>query len=147
MVESRAADRVAGAADDDEGGTSGARTGATALGAAPLPFLAIYAVLFLVHGSIRPVQPPDITGSTRGELVAGLIAVLVLAVFVLALAWLYDGRRRWPFALTQASALGACIAFLLDPGSGSPAVPVLLVVTCTLALGLAFLPARWRPGA
>ena len=32
-----------------------------AAGVGPLPFLAVYSVIFIAHGFIWPVEPPDIT--------------------------------------------------------------------------------------
>lgn len=65
--------------DDDERDTPPVVVAAVALGAAPLPFLAVYAVLFLTHGSVHPVQPPDITSSTSGEFIAGCVAALLFS--------------------------------------------------------------------
>ncbi len=118
--------------------------GATALGVAPLPFLAVYAILFLAHGTVHPVSPPDIGSSKNDELLAGLVATALFVIGCLATFWFLDARRRWLFALAQAAALGTSIDFVVDTTSGPPAVPILLLVTSAAALVLAFLPASTR---
>jgi hypothetical protein len=115
-----------------------------ALGVGPLPFLAVYAVLFLAHGLIYPVNPPDITGSRGGEAIAGVVALALFVIGTIVLFWFLNGRRRWPFVLAQLAALGTCIAFLLDSTTGSPAVPSVLALTSAAALVLAALPSTWR---
>lgn len=114
--------------------------GAVAAGVAPTPFLAVYAVLFIAHGFFHPVQPPDITTTRTGEQIAGVIAAVLLLVLVLTIFWLLNGRRRWPFAIGQLATLVTSIDFVLDPTTGSPAVPAVLALTAAAALVLAFLP-------
>jgi hypothetical protein len=130
--------------DDSPRDTPPVVIGAVAAGVAPLPFLAVYAVLFIGRGTVRPVIPPDIGHSKTDELMAGLIA---LALFVLgayaALAFL-NGRRRWLFVLCQAATLATCIDFLIDSTTGPPGVPGLLALTSLVALVLALLPASWE---
>ena len=65
------------------------------LGVGPLPFLAVYSVLFIVHGMFYQVQPPDITTTQGGEAVAGWIALALFFVGVLTLFWFLGGKRRW----------------------------------------------------
>ncbi|HEV7204442.1 MAG TPA: hypothetical protein VGN18_07500 [Jatrophihabitans sp.] len=130
--------------DDEVRDTPPTVVGAVALGAAPLPFLAVYAVLFLVHGSIHPVQPPDITTSTGGEFVAGCIAAALFVVTIMALLWLLNGRRRWLFALVQLGVLGAAVDFLVDGTEGGSFVSFVIALTALGALVLAFAPASWR---
>lgn len=126
--------------DDDPGEAPPAVVGATAAGVAPLPFLAVYAVLFISHGSFHPVVPPDITSTKHGELIAGLIALALLIVDLVSVIWLMNGRRRWLFLLTQLATLGTCAWFLSDRTTGSPILPVVLLVTSSVALVLALLP-------
>ena len=114
--------------------------GATAAGVAPLPFLAVYAVLFISHGSFHPVVPPDITTTKHGELVAGLIALGLFVIEAISVLWLMNGRRRWLFVLTQAAALATSIYFISDRTTGSPVIPILLVATSAIALVLALHP-------
>ncbi|PZS24705.1 MAG: hypothetical protein DLM58_23965 [Pseudonocardiales bacterium] len=137
--------------DDDMREAPPAVIGAAAAGVAPTPFLGVYAVLFIAHGFFHPVQPPDITTTRNGEAAAGVIAALLLLVLVLAIFWFLNGRRRWPFVIGQLATLVTSIDFVLDPTTGSPAVPVVLALTSGTALVLAFLPASWawfgvRPG-
>lgn len=114
---------------------------AIALGVAPLPLLGVYAVLFTARGTLYPVNPPDIGGSQRGELVAGLAAIVLFGLLTLTLAWFLSRRRRWPFLLGQAATFGTAVALVADPTSGPPAVPALLIVTAGAAVLLGLLPA------
>lgn len=114
-----------------------------AVGVGPVPFLAVYAVLFIAHGFLHPVQPPDITTTRTGEAVAGVIAAVLLLAAVITIFWFLDGRRRWPFVIGQLATLVTSIDFLLDSSSGGPAVPAVLAFTSAAALVLAFLPPSW----
>ncbi len=118
--------------------------GAVSAGVAPLPFLLVYAVLFIAHGSVHPVVPPDITTTRHGELVAGLIALGMLIVGILSVVWLISGRRRWLFVLDQAGTLGVCIYLIVDRTTGSALLPVLLALASATALVLAVLPSSGR---
>jgi hypothetical protein len=117
--------------------------GSISLGVGPLPFLAVYAVLFIVHGMFYPVQPPDITSTQSGEAVAGWISFALFCFGVLFLFWFLSGKRRWPFVLGQLATFATSVDFILDSTTGSPAVPSLLVLTSGVSLVLAFLPASW----
>lgn len=131
--------------DDDElRETPPAVVAAVAAGCAPLPFLAVYAVLFIVHGEFHPVVPPDVTSTQHGELVVGLIALALLAVSVVALWWMLNGRRRWPFAIVQLAVLGTSIDFVLDDTKGGRPVSVVLVLASIVAVVCAFLPQSWE---
>lgn len=129
---------------DEERETPPAVVGAVALGCAPLPFLAVYAVLFIVHGTVHPVVPPDIGNSKSDELVAGLIALAGFLVCALSTYWFLDGRRRWLFTAFQALVLATAIDFVVDSTKGSPDIPILLSITALIALVLAFLPVSWQ---
>jgi len=118
--------------------------GAVAAGVAPLPFLAVYATLFISRGTVHPVVPPDIGNSKGDELVAGLIALAAFVIGALAVYWFLDGRRRWLFALFQALVLAVSLDFVIDATRCPRAVPVVLIVTTVVALGLAFVPASWK---
>jgi hypothetical protein len=131
------------AVDDDERQAPSTVIGAVAAGVAPLPFLAVYSVLFVVHGFIYPVQPPDITASRAGEAVAGVITVVLFVLMILTLWWFETGRRRWPFVLGQLATLATAIDFIADSSTGSPAVPFVLALTSAAALALGFAPASW----
>jgi hypothetical protein len=129
--------------DDYTHETPGAVTGAVACGVAPVPLLAVYSVIFLIHGSFRPVHPPDVTDSTRGEFVAGWIALAVLVVLLAALLWFLNGRRRWPLALMQLGGLGAFVYVLVEPTLGGRPVAGLLALTSLASLVLMFAPSSW----
>jgi hypothetical protein len=114
-----------------------------ATGVAPLPFLAVYATLFIARGTVHPVIPPDIGNSKGDELVAGLIALAALIIGALAAYWFLDSRRRWLFVIFQAATLATSVDFLLDSTKGPPAVPIVVALTSLTALVLAFFPASW----
>ena len=120
--------------------TPGPVVGAVAAGVAPLPFLAVYATLFIARGGFRPVNPPDITTTAHGELAAGFIALAIFLVGAVSVFWFVGGRRRWLFAIGQLATLGTCIKFVTDSTSGPASIPCLLIVTSATALILAFLP-------
>ena len=129
--------------DDGPRETPGTVVGALACGTAPLPFLAVYAVLFIVHGGFHHVVPPDITSSNSGELYAGLIALAIFAVSLTALLWMLNGRRRWLFALVQLGVLVTAIDFALDNTKSGRPISIILSATSVIALVLAFLPPSW----
>lgn len=130
--------------EDNVRETPPAVVGAVALGTVPLPFLAVYAVLFLVHGSVHPVQPPDVTSTKGGEFAAGWVALAVFVVLSVSLLWLVNGRRRWPFALMQLALLATVIDFLVDDTAGGRFISALVALTCALSLVLSFAPQAWR---
>ncbi len=130
--------------DDDDRPTPGVVTGAVSIGTAPLPFLAVYTVLFLGHGLIHPVHPPDITSSQRGETIAGCITAVLFVLLVAAMIWFVNGSRRWPFAVLQLAVAATACYFLADGTKGGPTVSVLLLVAALTALVLAFAPAAWH---
>jgi hypothetical protein len=126
--------------DDIDRDTPPMVVAAVSAGAVPLPFLAVYSVMFIVHGGFHPVVPPDITTTKHGELVAGFIALGLFIVEALSVLWLMNARRRWLFVLTQAATLGTSIYLISDRTTGSPIIPILLVATSATALVLALLP-------
>ena len=123
--------------------TPGMVTGAVACGVAPLPLLGVYSVIFLIHGSIKPVQPPDITSTKQGEFIAGWVSLVLFLVCLVAVLWMLNCTRRWPLALVQLATLGACIDFALDPTKGGALVPSLLILTSAVSLVLMFAPTSW----
>ena len=129
--------------DDDVRESPPAVVGAVSVGTAPLPFLAVYAVLFILHGWFAPAHPPDITSSQTGELIAGIVAAVVFIVLTVTLWWLLNGHRRWPFALVQPALLAGAIYLLTDVAIGGRAVLILIAATTTVALALAFAPGGW----
>lgn len=135
--------------DDDPRPTPPVVVGAVAAGTVPLPFLAIYAVLFIVHGSVHPVAPPDITGTTGGELVAGIIAAVIFIVCVIAEVWVVNGHRRWPFVIVQIGLLAASLYFLIDGSKGGSMISGVVAAAALVALVLILLPqshAHYRAG-
>lgn len=130
--------------DDEPRDAPPAVVGAVAAGSAPLPFLAVYAVLFISRGTVHPVTPPDVGNSKTSELIAGIIALALFVIGWLTAYWLLAGRRRWLFLLCQLALLGASIYFIADRTSGSPAVPILLTITSIVALVLGLLPGTWQ---
>ncbi len=116
---------------------------AVAAGTTPLPFLAVYAVMFIVHGGIHPVAPPDITSTTHGELVAGIIAAALFVVAVVALLWMLSGRRRWPFVLVQLGMLATAIDFFFDVTKGGRTISFVVALASLVALGCSFAPTAW----
>lgn len=129
---------------DDDTPTPANVTVAIAAGVLPLPFLAVYAVIFIAHGSVRPVNPPDITTTKGGELVAGLLALLILIVFSMSVYWFLHGRWPWLFVLGQLATLGTCIWLIVDRTTGAIAVPVVLAVTSLIALAAVLYPVTHR---
>lgn len=133
-----------GRSDDVDRESPPTVVGAVAAGTAPLPILAVYAVVFIVRGGFHHVVPPDITGTNRGELVAGIVALVLFAVSVVALLWMLGGTRRWPFVVVQLGMLGAALDFLVDSTRGGRFVSVVLLVAAVLALVLSFAPQSAR---
>jgi hypothetical protein len=129
--------------DDVESETPPTVIAAVAVGVAPLPFLAVYATLFIARGGFRPVNPPDITSTAHGELIAGFIAALLFILGTMSVFWFMSGTRRWFFVLGQAATLATAIDFVLDSTSGPASVPILLIITSVGALVLAAMPSSW----
>jgi hypothetical protein len=115
--------------------------GAVAAGSVPVPFLGVYAVMFIIHGKFHPVVPPDITGTQHGEFVAGIIALVLFVVSFVAVVMMLNGTRRWPFVIVQLAVLAGAVDLIVDSTRGGGVVGVALVVTSVIALVLAFVPA------
>jgi hypothetical protein len=130
--------------DDDIRDAPPVVIGSVAAGSAPLPFLAVYALLFIARGTVRPVIPPDVGNSKGDELLAGIVAFVLLVVAILAVYWFLDGRRRWLFLIAQAAVLATSVDFALDASTGARLVPVVLAVTSLIALVLALAPGSWE---
>jgi hypothetical protein len=125
---------------DDESETSPAVIVAVATSVAPLPFLAVYATLFIARGGFRPVNPPDITTTPHGELGAGFVALALFVLGTLSIFWYMNGRRRWLFVLGQVATLATAIHFITDSNSGPAGIPILLIATSAVALLLCITP-------
>lgn len=130
--------------EDEVRETPGSVVGAVAAGTASLPFLAVYAIMFIVHGGVHPVAPPDITSTAHGELAAGFVALAWFVVAVAALLWMLNGRRRWLFVLVQLSLLVTAIDFLIDDTKGGRATSFIVAVASLIALVCAFVPESWE---
>jgi hypothetical protein len=130
--------------DDDDRETPPMVVGAVAAGVTPLPFIGVYAIMFLIHGSIHPVNPPDVTRTKGGEFAAGLVALAVFLLASTALLMFLNGTRRWPFAVMQLAILGTAIAFFVDETKGGQTISFLVILTSVAALVLAFSPQGWE---
>jgi len=130
--------------DDEVRETPNAVIWAVAAGTAPLPFLAVYAVMFIVHGGVHRVVPPDITNSSQGELIAGFIALALFLIGIVALYWMMNGRRRWPFLLVQLGMLATAIDFFLDVTKGGRLVSFVVGIAALAAIVCALLPSAWE---
>jgi hypothetical protein len=124
--------------------TPPAVVGSVAAGTAPLPFLAVYAVLFIVHGGFHHVVPPDVTRTDKGELGVGLVCLVAFLIGAVTELWLLNGRWRWPFVVVQAAFLALAIDFLIDPTKGGRVVSGLVAVAALVALVLAAHPQAWE---
>lgn len=118
--------------------------GAVAAGTVVVPFLIVYAFLFIAHGAFVPVDQPDITDSRSGELLAGLIALGYLVFVLWGMGRLLNGWDRWVFAAGQLVTFGVALDFLLDSASGEPQVPAVVLGASLLALVLTCLPPSWH---
>lgn len=130
--------------EDDFKETPGIVIAAIACGVAPVPFLVTYSAIFLMHGTIFPVDPPDITGSRLGEALCGVLALIYLFAIISSIGWFLSQKRRWTFLVFQLLSLGFALDFLLDTSKGDPEVPLLLVFTTLGALVLGLLPVSHR---
>ncbi len=117
---------------------------AMGFGFVPVPFLAMYAILFISRGFIVPVSPPDVTGSSVGEGLVGVGAVVLIVALSVVIAWLVAGRRRWPFVIMQLAVLGFGGYCLSNRDTGPIWIPLLMLVCSVVAIGCAFLPASHR---
>jgi hypothetical protein len=130
--------------DDEERETPPQVVGAVAAGVAPLPFIGVYAIMFLIHGSVHPVNPPDVTRTHGGEFAAGLVALAVFILATVAVLMFLNGTRRWPFVIMELAILGTATAFFIDETSGGPAISFLVMLTSFAAVVLAFAPQSWH---
>ncbi|HEX3337117.1 MAG TPA: hypothetical protein VHS54_11700 [Jatrophihabitans sp.] len=129
--------------DDEVRETPPAVVAAVAAGTGALPFLAVYTVMFIVHGSVHPVVPPDVTSTKQGELVVGIVCLVLFVATLVSLLWLLNGRRRWPFVLIQVGLLGTAVDFVLDSTKGGTYISMLVLFTALVAIVTAFHPQAW----
>jgi hypothetical protein len=118
--------------------------GAMAAGTVVVPFLIVYAFLFIVRGAFVEVDQPDITSSRSGELVAGLVALGFLIFVVWGMGRLLSGWDRWVFCAGQLVTFAAALDLLLDVSSGEPEVPAVVLGASLLAIVLACLRPSWQ---
>ncbi len=130
--------------DDDDRPTPGVVTGAVSIGTAPLPFLAVYTALFLLHGTIHPVHPPDIGSGQHDEVIAGIITLAAFVLLSAALMQFLNRRRRWPYAILELAVLVGGVDVAVDNTRGGSAIGLLLAATSAVSLALAFAPASWE---
>jgi hypothetical protein len=130
--------------DDDERETPPLVVGAVAAGVAALPFIGVYAIMFLVHGSIHPVNPPDVTRTKGGEFAAGSVALVVFILASVAVLMFLNGSRRWPFLLVQVAVLGTAIWFYVDETKGGRGISLFIMLTSFAAVVLACAPQGWE---
>ena len=129
--------------DDYTHNTPGTVTAAVACGVAPVPLLAVYSVIFMIHGSIRPVHPPDVTGTKRGEFIAGCVSLVLLVVLLVALLWFLNGKRRWPLAILELAGAAAFTYIVVEPTLGGRLIAALLALTSLASLVMLFAPSSW----
>ena len=115
--------------------------GAVSAGTVPVALLAVYAVMFIVHGWFHPVVPPDVTSTAHGEGVVGIGALILFVVSVVVLLWMLNGVRRWPFVVFQLAVLGAAIDFVVDDTKGGRTLSAIVAVLALVAVVLSFAPA------
>jgi hypothetical protein len=125
--------------------TPGIVIGAVAAATVVVPFLIVYAFLFIARGIFVDVEQPDITSSRHGEAVAGLIALAFLILVLVGMLRLLNGADRVVFWIGQLIALAGSIGLVLDSSSGGPQVPVVTALAAALAVALSLTrPAsRW----
>jgi hypothetical protein len=130
-------------AELDPNRTPGTVISAVAAGTVVVPFLMVYAFLFIARGAFVNVDQPDITSSRTGETIAGLIALGFLLLVLVGIGRLLNGRGRWLFLLGQSIAVGLSVDFLFDSSTGQPQVPAVVLAGSLVAIVLACLPTSW----
>lgn len=129
--------------DLDPNRTPGTVIGAVAAGNVVVPFLIVYAFLFIARGIFVSVSTPDITSSRTGEAIAGFIALIFLFVIFAGMGRLLNGRGRLLFLIGQLVVAVASVWLLLDAASGEPEVPALTLIGALIAMVLAVVPTSW----
>ena len=127
----------------DPNRTPGTTIGAVAAGTVVVPFLIVYAFLFIARGLFIQVEQPDITSSRGGEAIAGFIALLFMVLILIGMSRLLNGRDRWVFIVGQVITFGVALDFLIDSSSGEPQVPAVVLVGAITAIVLACVPTSW----
>lgn len=129
--------------DLDPNRTPGTVIGAVAAGNVVVPFLIVYAFLFIARGIFISVSTPDITSSRTGEAIAGFVALIFLFFVFAGMGRLLNGRGRLVFLAGQAIVAVISVWLLLDAASGQPEVPALTLIGSLIAMVLAVVPTSW----
>lgn len=131
--------------DPDGDATPGPVVAAVALGVAPAALLGVYAVLFLLRGTVAPAEEPDITSSRGGETLAGAVALITAISLVVIVARTSAGRGPWPFVISQAIIVVGCAGLLIDSASGGRPISAVVGLVSVTALALTLVPIsrRW----
>lgn len=110
-----------------------------------VPFLMVYAFLFIVRGLFVSVEEPDITSTRSGEAVAGFVALALLIFVFWGMIRLLNGQHRALFWVGQLIVAGGALRLLLDSSSGQPQIPIVVLIAAAGALTLSALPpsTRW----
>ena len=110
-----------------------------------VPFLIVYAFLFIMRGLFVQVEQPDITATRSGEAVAGFVALAFLILVLWGMLRLLNGSNRLIFWAGQLITAGAAARLLFDAGFGQPQVPAVVLLAALLAIVLSCLPraTRW----
>ena len=129
--------------DLDPNRTPGTVIGAVAAGNVVVPFLIVYAFLFIARGIFVNVSTPDITSSRTGEAISGFVALIFLFVIFVGMGRLLNGRGRWVFVAGQVIVAITSVGLLLDAASGQPEVPALTLIGSLVAIVFALVPTSW----
>lgn len=125
--------------------TPGIVIAAVAAATVVVPFLIVYAFLFIMRGLFVQVEQPDITDTRSGEAMAGFVALAFLILVLWGMLRMLNGSNRLIFWAGQLITAGAAALFLFDAGFGQPQVPAVVLAAAVLAILLSGLqPAtRW----
>jgi len=125
--------------------TPGLVIAAVAAATVVVPFLAVYAILFIAHGIFVVPEQPDITTSRHGEAYAGFVVGLFLGLVLWGMNRMLNGANRVVFWLAQAITAGVSGYLLLDNASGERQIPAVVLMASVLALALSAAPpvTRW----
>jgi len=63
---------------------------------------------------------------------------------IVALFWMMNGRRRWPFLIVQVGMLATAIDFFLDVTKGGRFVSFVVALASLAAIVCALLPPAWE---
>ena len=87
--------------------TPGIVIAAVAAATVVVPFLIVYAFLFIMRGLFVQVEQPDITATRSGEAVAGFVALAFLILVLWGMLRLLNGSNRLIFWAGQLITAGA----------------------------------------